>query len=176
MILAFLRHVELALRLHAAVPSLDLVDAYAHVAAATDAATPHVQPELLLAIAFVESRYDPTATSRVEGARRKTGSYPSTTPPATLAPHASLYCGPLQTFAGSWRECLALRDLHAAYAAGAGELETWLRDRRVRGDLSLALAGHGCGNFGVSTGKCNGYPTRVLWIARRFAEAARPAT
>jgi hypothetical protein len=175
MFLAFLRHVELALRLHAAVPTLGIVDAYSHVAAATDAATTRVQPELLLAIAFVESRYDPTATSRIEGARRKTGSYPSTQPPATLAAGASLYCGPLQTFAGSWHDCLALRDLHAAYAAGAAELDTWLRDRRVRGDVAVALAGHGCGNFGVATGKCNGYATRVLWIARRFAEA-RPAS
>jgi hypothetical protein len=172
-----LRQLALALRLHAAVPTIGLVDAYAHAAAASTAATSHVEPELLLAIAFVESRFDPTATSRVEGKRRRTGRYPSTEPPPGLDPRASLYCGPLQTFASSWTDCLALRDPTTAYAAGARELETWLRDKRVRGELGVALAGHGCGNHGVVTGKCNGYPSRVLWIARRLSEPLhRPAS
>ncbi len=161
----FLRHLELAMRLHAAVPTLELVDAYAHAAAATDAATARVDAETLLAIAFVESRFDATATSRVEAGKRRTGHYPSTDAPAHLDHHASLYCGPLQTFAGTWSQCLALRELPEAYAAGASELEQWLHDKRVRGDLTLALAGHGCGNRGVVTGKCNHYPGRVLWIA-----------
>ncbi len=166
-----LHHLALALRLHAAVPSLAVADAYQHVAAATDAARGAISAELLLAIAYVESSFDPTATSRVEGARRRTGHYPATTPPAHLNVHASLYCGPLQTFAGSWQDCLALRALPAAYQAGADELARWLADPRVRGDVVLALAGHGCGNFGVSTRKCNTYPARVLWIARRLGAA-----
>lgn len=163
-----LHHLALVLRLHAAVPSLDLVDAYAHVAAAEDAATGQVSAEVLLAIAYTESRFDATATSRVEGKKRHTGHYASTTAPAQLNKYASLYCGPLQTFAGSWDECLGLRALPAAYRAGADELEKWLRDPRVHGDLALALAGHGCGNFGVITRKCNAYPERVLWVARRL--------
>ena len=174
-VILFLRHLELALRLHAAVPTLDLVDAFEHAEAAEHAATPHVQPELLLAIAFVESRYDVTATSRVESGKRRTGHYASVAAPAHLDIHASLYCGPLQTFASSWSECVALRDLPSAYTAGASELEQWLRDRRVRGDLSLALAGHGCGNLGVRTGKCNHYPERVLWIARAL-HAKKPTS
>jgi hypothetical protein len=105
-----------------------------------------------------------------------TGHYASTSPPADLAPHASLYCGPLQTFAGSWHDCMQMRELPVAYAAGAAELEQWLRDKRVRGDLALALAGHGCGNFGVATGRCNMYPARVLWIARKLAEVPRPTS
>jgi hypothetical protein len=176
-IILFLRHLELAMRLHTAVPTLDLVDAYAHAEAATEAATAHVEPELLLAIAFVESRFDPTATSRVEAGKRKTGHYASTLAPPQLDRGTSLYCGPLQTFAGSWADCVALRRLPAAYGAGAGELEQWLRDKRVRGDLVLALAGHGCGNRGVTTGKCNHYPDRVLWIARTLhATPRRTAT
>ena len=170
MLFALLQHLALAMRLHAAVPTLSWNDAIANAVAADAAATPRVAPELLLAIAFVESRFDPTATSRVEGAHRRTGSYPSTMPPANLATRASMYCGPLQTFASSWSECLSLRALPAAYAAGAAELETWLSDKRVRGDVTRALAGHGCGNFGVTTGKCNAYPTRVLWIERLFSE------
>jgi hypothetical protein len=170
--MAFVLRLALALRLHAAVPALDVTDAYAHVEAAQAAATAHVSPELLLAIAYVESRYDPTATSRVEGTHRRTGRYPSTVAPAHLAVGASLYCGVLQTYAGSWDDCLALRALPAAYAAGAAELEQWLRDKRVRGDIALALAGHGCGNRGVTTGKCNAYPDRVLWIARRLITGA----
>lgn len=168
-LVGFLKTFSLAMRLQAAQPDLSLWDAYDHVSAAVDASTADIQPELLLAIAFVESRFDVTATSRVEGKRRRTGRYASTTPPANLDAKKSLFCGPLQTFASSWTECMAMRDPHAAYAAGADELEQWLRDRRVRGDITRALAGHGCGNHGVRTGKCNFYPQRVLWQERRFA-------
>ena len=154
------------LRLTSAHPHLD--DAFAHAEAATQASTERVRPELLLAIAFVESRFDRFAVSRVEGRRRRVGHYPSTDPPRRLRKSASLYCGPLQTFAGSWTDCLAERDLRVAYAQGAQEIERWLADKRVHGDLARALAGYGCGNRGVRTGKCNGYQHRVLAYARRI--------
>jgi hypothetical protein len=146
--------------------------AYAHVEAAQAAATDHVSSELLLGIAFVESRFDATAVSRVEGRARKTGRYPWTAPPAQLNPRASLYCGPLQTYAPSWSACMGMRDLRVAYAAAASELERWMRDRRVRGNVARALAGHGCGNYGVLTGSCNGYPSRVLWMQQRLRPGA----
>jgi hypothetical protein len=171
--LAALKPLALAMRLHAAVPSVAPEVAFAHASAAIEAASPRISPELLLAIAYVESRYDPTATSRVEGAIRKTGSYPATIEPANLAPGSSLFCGPLQTFAASWRDCLALRDLKTAYTAGATELDGWLRDRRVRGDVTRALAGHGCGNFGVATGQCKAYPARVQWIEHQLVGVPR---
>ncbi len=174
-LVGLIRTFGLAMRLQAAEPELTFFDAYDHAAAAVDASTAHVPPELLLAIAFVESRFDVTATSRVEGKKRRTGHYARTTPPANLNTRQSMYCGPLQTFAGSWSDCISLRDPHVAYAAGADELEHWLRDKRVRGDLSRALAGHGCGNHGVTTGKCNFYPQRVLWQERRFALGLAPA-
>jgi hypothetical protein len=172
-----LKLIVLALRLHSTVPALGWSEVFDHAVAAEQAATAHVQPELLLAIAFVESRFDATATSRVEGSTRRTGRYPSTAPPPNLAEKTSLYCGPLQTFAGSWRECMALRALPNAYAAGASELEQWLRDRRVRGDVVRALAGHGCGNHGVLTGRCNAYPERVLsmWRVFTIGVAHRPS-
>jgi hypothetical protein len=168
----FLEIIALTLRLHAIVPELGWSGAFEHVVAAERAATAHVRPQLLLGIAFVESRFDVTATSRVEGGRRRTGPYPGTARPADLVEKASLYCGPLQTFAGSWSECMAQRQLADAYAAGVSELEQWLHDRRVQGDIVRALAGHGCGNHGVLTGKCNSYPERVLWMQRVFSAGA----
>jgi hypothetical protein len=163
-----LQHIELAMRLHAAVPWLPPDAAYAHVAAATAAATEQVPAELLLGIAFVESRFDATAVSRVEDGTRKTGAYPPAAAPARLDRRASLYCGPLQTYAASWPACMQMRNLETAYAAGAAEIRQWLRDRRVDGHVRRALAGHGCGNHGVLTGRCNGYPERVLTITQRF--------
>ena len=164
----FLKLIALVLRLHSTVPAMSWNDAIDHAVAAVHASTNHVQPELLLAVAFVESRFDPTATSRVEGSTRRTGHYPWTAPPPNLAVHASLYCGPLQTYAATWSDCVALRSVNAGYAAGAAELEQWLRDRRVHGNITLALAGHGCGNWGLQTGKCNEYPSRVLSVRRLF--------
>ena len=161
-----LRHLELVVRLHAAVPSMAPEVAYAHVQAASAAATDQIPAELLLGIAFVESRFEPRAVSRVEGGTRRTGPYLSTSAPARLDRRASLYCGPLQAFAPSWSACLGLRNLTTGYAAGAAELQQWLRDRRVRGNTRRALAGHGCGNLGAVTGKCNNYPERVMWMER----------
>jgi hypothetical protein len=176
-LMTFLRHVELALRLHAAVPGISYADAFEHASAAISASTDRVGPELLLGVAFIESRFDPTATSRVVNGHRKTGRYPSQTPPSGLDAKATLFCGPLQTIATTWSECLAFRDIDRAYAAGAAELEKWLADRRVRGNVTRALAGHGCGNYGVTTGRCNAYPSRVLWFAERFrSEPARVST
>lgn len=163
-----IKHLVLAYRLQVAAPWLDAEAVHAHVAAAQAAETDQVSSELLLGMAFVESRYDPTAVSRVEGRTRRTGRYPSTEPPAHLNRHASLYCGPLQTFAPSWQACVGMRRLDTAYAAATLEIEGWLRDRRVHGNMARALSGHGCGNFGVRTGSCNGYAMRVRMMERKF--------
>ena len=167
-----LQHVGLALRLSSAHPQLDTGDALAHAHAATMAATTEISAELLLAMAFIESRFDRLGVSRIEGHKRTLGRYPSTQPPKRWRKGTSLYCGPLQTFAATWDDCMSQRDLHIAYATAAKELGNWLRDRRVRGDITRALAGYGCGNRGVRTGKCNRYQGRVLWQAKRL-EAAK---
>jgi hypothetical protein len=172
-LLELLHVFSLASRLVVLSPSMTTEAALAHARAATAAASARISPELLLGVAFIESRFDPTATSRVERGVRHTGSYPRRVPPVELDPHTSLYCGPLQTYAGSWRECLAQRELDVAYAAGARELSQWLRDPRVRGNLALALAGHGCGNAGVATGRCNGYPLRVLGVVHQLERGTR---
>jgi hypothetical protein len=44
----------------------------------------------------------------------------------------------------------------------------------VRGDIPRALAGHGCGNFGVVTRSCNGYPGRVMAMERMFRLGTQP--
>jgi hypothetical protein len=161
---------ELALQIHTAIPVVNMAEAYTHASAAVEASSSAVPADLLVSIAFIESRFDTTATSRVESGRRKTGHYSSTEPPRGLA--GSLYCGPLQTYAASWSECLTMRVPKQAYAAGAAELVKWLRDKRVRGNLTLALAGHGCGNAGVATGSCNNYPARVSFVRALLARAA----
>lgn len=167
-----IQHLGLALRLYAAAP-MEPELLMAHVQAAFDAAEEanhaDIDAELLLAMAFIESRFETATLSRVENKRRIHGRYPSTLPPKNLDKGTSLYCGPLQTRARTWDECMEQRNLAVAYRAGARELGNWLRDRYVRGDLTRALAGYGCGYHGVRTGKCNRYPNRVLYQARLFA-------
>ncbi len=173
----FLQHLGLALRLTATYPTLAPAEALAHAREAMHAAaaSEDISPELLLAIAFVESRFDPTALSRVEGDQRRGGRWPYDVPPKRLTKGTSMFCGALQTRALTWQQCLKQRDLHYAYRRAVRELESWLHDRRVRGDITRALAGYACGNRGVKTGKCNRYPGRVLWQARRL-ERAKPMT
>jgi hypothetical protein len=168
-----LQHLGLALRLAATHPQLEPGEVLAHAHAATQAATPEVSAELLLAVAFVESRFSPFALSHIEGTERRISRRVSDKPPPKLRRGTSMYCGPLQTFALTWRDCLAARDLSVGYANGAHEITRWLKDRRVKGDMTLALAGYGCGNKGVKTGKCNRYPGRVLWQAKRL-QIAKP--
>ena len=57
----------------------------------------------------VESRYDPLALSRIEGTGGVLGHYASDQPPKRLNKKGSLYCGPLQTYAKSWDECMGQR-------------------------------------------------------------------
>lgn len=133
-------------------------------------ATDH-DPALLLAQAYVESRFDSTATSRLVDGKRHVGAWPSRLAPAGWS--ATLYCGVAQTAAITWKRCLELRDVNKSINAQADELTAWLR--LAKGNLRRALAGYGCGNVGLSTGWCRGYPERVM----KWAEAIRsklPAT
>jgi len=166
----FFQHLELALRLTAAVPALDPATAFAHAVAAHEARSDAIEPELLLAMAYIESRYDPTSLSRVEGEKRRTGPWRAEVPPRAMNRRSSMFCGPLQTHARTWKQCLEQRQLAVAYPKAVSELEDWLRDRRVRGRLTKALAGYGCGNHGVNTGKCNRYPERVLRMKRKISD------
>lgn len=127
-----------------------------------------LDPFILIAQAYIESRFDPTATSRLVNGSRRTGSWPSTSAPVGW--RGTLYCGITQTVAVTWAACLALRAPRAAIAAQAHELRAWLVV--TRGSLPAALNGYGCGHFGVKHG-CNGYAGRVRALAARLRRAAR---
>lgn len=118
-----------------------------HATAAVNAETSDVHAELLLAIAYGESRFDSRATSRVINGERITGVYASTKKPTGLGP--SLFCGATQAIAQTWAQCMELRDPSKAYAQTVTELQTWLADKRVKGDLTVAIAGYQGGNAAV---------------------------
>src|SRR6185436_1125342 len=104
------QHLAMVVRLATVAPTLDAEDAFAHVRAAHEAATDQVSAEVLLAMAFIESRFETHTISRIEGKRRVLGRYLSTTPPKKLNKRGSMYCGPLQTRAKSWDDCMAQRN------------------------------------------------------------------
>jgi hypothetical protein len=121
----------------------------------------------LLAQSYIESRFDSTSTSRLINGKRFTGAWVSRKSPAGWS--GTLYCGIAQTVAMTWARCLALREPRAAIMAQAAELRTWLGV--THGSLVRSLAAFGCGNLGARTGRCNGYPRRVLALAKRLRRA-----
>lgn len=140
--------------------------AAAHVDAALAAETEDLPAELLLAIAYVESRFQPDSTSRnVAGGRRIASRWPSRHAGRGFRPN--YFCGALQAKARTWARCLELRQVEVGYAAGTAEIMRWLaRAKTVR----RALAGHGCGNAGLRTG-CRRYASRVYAQKRKLAAA-----
>lgn len=138
------------------------------VAEAVEAAGTDLDPFVLLAQAYVESRFDPSATSRLIAGKRRVGPWRSSQAPTGWS--GNLYCGIAQTAASTWAACLTLRGSRAAFTAQAHELRTWIK--RTDGDLLRAIAGFGCGNSGVTRGSCRGYPQRILALARRLHVAA----
>lgn len=142
----------------------------------------HEAAELLLGMAYIESRYIPTALSRREPQapgvyRRVTGIWAAHTPPPRA--RSPWFCGPLQ--AGGrvpWRVCQRMRtDLAYGYAAGAAELGVWYNDLACRSRprdarLSCALHGYGGGYAAVAAGT-HAYPAKVRRAARRIAGLAQ---
>jgi hypothetical protein len=143
---------------------LDSTLAQQLVTNAIEASADDLDPLVLLAQQYIESKFDSTSTSRLIDGKRKTGPWASRSAPEGWT--GNLYCGIGQNRASTWAACLALREPSAAAKAQAGELRRWLK--RARGDLTLALAGYGCGNHGLRTGRCNRYPARVLARAARL--------
>lgn len=133
-----------------------------HAAEASMAQRPGISAEILLALAFVESRYSPLATSRVENGKRVTGIPKWGTPPNGVA--GPYFCGVTQAQAGfSWKRCQELRDIRIAYQTTAWELHKWMRV--CRNDITCALTGYG-GGFPAIRAKTSTYPARVLSRAR----------
>jgi hypothetical protein len=160
-------------------------------AAITVAAEQQLPVDLLLSIAYVESRYDQRALSRMEcetsdraSCARKTGVWPKATKPPKARP--SWYCGPLQGGGWvPWSECQKMReDVVYGYSAGAKELTAWMNDSRCRGlkdekRLRCALAGYNGGNAALANAATNKYANWVLIVQARivkFAAAAEQKT
>lgn len=119
----------------------------AAVDAAFAAETDEVPAELLLSIAWGESRFDSTArVGRVCG----------------IVQVAPRYVGKTKAVCKVWAH-----DLTAAFRAGALQLEDMLRDPRVRHDMRKALLYRACGNSAFD-GTCRkaAYPG---WVLRRAA-------
>lgn len=136
-------HEDRATRLVAsarALPDVSPDEAEVAARAALFVETRELPAELLIAIAWGESRF---VSSTVTG-------------------HA---CGPMQTIARSRRECEAMKIPLVGFALGVRELKSWLR--LARGDLYLALLGQACG-VSALRGTCSksAWPSWVLHRAR----------
>ena len=146
------------------VPTISKNAAWGNAAGAMWAETPDISAELLLGLAYVESRYTPEATSRVTGAVRSTGVPPWRNPPDDV--HGPYFCGVTQVQAGmSWGKCLELRGLANAYLAAAHELTLWLTACHRTGTdnlLACSLWGYG-GGFPMIKQHSSTYPSRVLF-------------
>lgn len=112
-----------------------------------------VPAEIMVAIAWGESRFDPTV---------RTG-------------HV---CGPMQTVPKVPSDCARWSNMLEGFRAGRDELEDELRhDPRVHGDLRLALLAYACGNaaFGGTCKKLS-YPAIIFQRARSLGWRPRRAT
>lgn len=121
------------------------------VAAALTAETPEFPAELLVAIAWGESRFEPGA-------------------------HTGRACGPMQTIARAG-DCERWRDPFKGFQAGVVELTTWSHDPHTHGDLRLVLGGYSCG-YAAFNGTCRKarWPGWVLTRARKLGmRDVRPA-
>lgn len=151
---------------------LDMDSAREHVVAAKMASTNEVSAELLLGMAYVESRYIPLATSRVEGETRRTGIPPWKSPPDNM--HGPYFCGVTQADARfSWRRCLELRDIREAYRTTAHELSLWWNHPLCRASddrMQCALWGYGGGKPAIEL-KTSTYPSRVMYRATALHRA-----
>jgi hypothetical protein len=162
--------------------------ALAHAEAVQAAAIEHDVPvEILLSIAYIESRYDGRALSRKECATddpesctRKTGIWPKATKPPRARP--SWFCGVMQTGGYvAWDECQRMReDVTYAYSVGAAHLQAWRNDKRCAAlddDLRLrcALAGYNGGNAALTNYKTSKYARWVLLQRDRIAKFAMHA-
>lgn len=141
-------HLYDTLQLHEAarelpdVSSPDLADRFVDVA--LELQTPRVPAALIIALAWGESRFDASAR------------------PA---------CGVMQVYPRDLGEPAAScaewrRDLHAGVRAGVREIETMLADKRVRGNMRLALLYRACGNKAFD-GTCDA--KKYAWVTTAMA-------
>ena len=174
-------------------PATRPVDAASHVAAARAVSRqyPAFDPELLLALAWVESRWDGRAVAWTacsgSGCRRKRASWrESRFGKAAPKARAGWFCGPLQVHARRWEECRPrLVDVEAGYRDGAANLAGWLREgassknlrteisRQNRRDLREALTGFNGGYRMLNSKKPRRFAGLVQSIEQDLKRSAR---
>ncbi len=138
-----------------------------HATAAMMAERKGVSAELLLGLAYVESKFNPMTVSRVSHGKRKTGTPTWTTPPRHVK--GPYFCGVTQAIAKrSWKRCVELQDIFVAYDQTASEIAWWLR--QCKGKMNCALLGYGGGYASIERGT-SPYPGRVLKWAKRIKKA-----
>jgi hypothetical protein len=152
---------------------LDEKTALTHVTAAQEAAAATgINTELLLAMGYAESRYNPYALSRIEcrdgACRRVTGLWTSEKAPKEARP--SWYCGIMQVGGHvSWARCRELMlDVRLNYMVAAQHVSDWqgspyCKWRKPDDKLMCALSGYGGGNRAAQAGKSN-YAYHVLGV------------
>lgn len=149
---------------------LDAHEADIQAEAALEAATPDIPVEVLLSIAWIESRYYPTTVSRIEGGQRVTGIPRWNSPPKGAH---SFFCGVTQISAGdSWKKCRAARDVLLAYRTTVKELTAWMSPMICGKNLRCALTGYS-GGFRALKSKTRQYADYVLQRAALIRNAAR---
>lgn len=126
-----------------------------------------VDPTLAYAQAYIESDLDPCAVSRVVHHHRVSGHYPCQKPfpPSWRGPY---FCGLWMTEAYTEQSCRAMQEPFAAWEVRRGEFRAWLD--AAHGNVRRALAGYGCGFWGMShPGRCGSgapYADRVIRLSR----------
>lgn len=132
---------------------LNQQESYVQTSAAMLAATPEIAAEVLLSMAWIESRYYPTAVSRIENGVRITGVPTWNYPPRGAG---SFFCGVTQISAGnSWEKCLRARNVFSAYQETIKELKQWMSPKICGHDLRCALTGYSGGFPAIKSGTNN---------------------
>lgn len=142
-------------------------ESYIHAVAAVEAATSEIPAEVLLGVAWVESRYSSEAVSRLEGKKRVTGIPSWKSPPKGTR---SFFCGVTQVSAeDSWEKCQEFHNVATAYRVLVLELNRWLSPRICNHNLTCALTGFN-GGFPALKFRTR-YALTVMWRVRLIKEA-----
>lgn len=171
------RACEVAIALHEINDSITPTTALQNALAAVDSESSDIKAELLLAIASHESRFTPTAVSRVEKGTRVTGVPRWLKPSMTV--NGPYFCGVTQAEAGmSWQACRDLQDLTNSYKKTTDELHKWLsfcsRIGRA-GDMNCALLGYAGGVAAVRENS-HPYPLIVIGVMNKILRVRRKLT
>lgn len=142
---------------------------YEQARAALEASNKEISAEILLAMAFFESRYSINAVSRIENGVRKTGIPVWRIPPVNTR---SFFCGVTQASAGdSWVKCQKFHNVELAYRTTVFELIQWLSPRICNHDLRCALTGYNGGFPAIKSG--NNYASSIIHRANLIKKALR---